>query len=104
MDYDAIVKLETVHDDENWVFHQLHFHSLTNTKHLHKTKGNGSDLDVRKKFYSDIECRQIHRLVSMYKMDLEVFDYDPGPFFELCKKNLAKLTNTGSSNQSTSEH
>ena len=49
----------------------------------------GKTEEKRKEFYSTIPCQILEQLISVYKMDIEMFDYDVTPFKNICDKGNA---------------
>ena len=41
---------------------------------------------LREKYFSQIPCPVLVELHKVYIMDFEMFEYDPVPFFKLCKE------------------
>ena len=38
----------------------------------------------RREFYSRVKCSTLKKIVEVYRMDLEMFGYDPGVHLKLC--------------------
>ena len=41
---------------------------------------------VRKKYFSFLSCSSLQQLSELYKMDLELFDYDISEYKALCQE------------------
>ena len=46
----------------------------------------GKTEEKRQEFFSKVPCSDLKWLYRYYYMDFKLFDYDPKPFFKLCKK------------------
>ena len=86
IEYDAIVKLETLGQDENYVLYQSRIDEYEKLEYRHLTEGGHTE-KVRGQYYKDIECRQVKKLEYMYKMDLLMFNYSATPFYDLCTES-----------------
>ena len=94
--YSAIIKLETLKDDSDWIFDKLH---LTQYKEdweslaaINKLEGSGtgdnrvhggpggkgglSSEKLSSKYFSQISKTNIKRLYKKYSVDFEMFGYD----------------------------
>ena len=92
VNYDAIIKLETSHEDEAYVLNQSKLNQYIDFKYSHyKTNDikseDGKTLstkDLRPKYFSNLTCTQYQELKKVYQMDLEIFDYSVDPFESFC--------------------
>ena len=55
-----------------------------------KTNGNSSVEDLRRKYFSDVPCSLLSKLIQVYKMDLEMFEYSVDDFKQNCSKETPK--------------
>jgi hypothetical protein len=55
------------------------------TLELKNPTSGGKTEDKRKEFYSTIPCQVLEQLIGLYRMDLDMFDYDVQEFRNLCK-------------------
>ena len=51
---------------------------------LHGSSKEESTMARRKEFYSKVKCSTLKKIVELYRMDLEMFGYDPGLHLKLC--------------------
>ncbi len=60
-------------------------------EYKHRTANGTSSADAtRAEFFSAVRCDLLRRVHSLYRMDFELFEYDPEPFFKLCDKARSK--------------
>ena len=85
IDYDAVIKLETSKEDEDFVMTQSSMNQYINLEYEHyKSNGLETTNELRKSHYSNITCSEISKLEIVYKMDLEMFDYEVESFRKYC--------------------
>ena len=54
---------------------------------LHQNKnGTSSGQEVRQRFYSGVPCDLLRHVAEVYKMDLELYEYELEPFLQICSK------------------
>jgi hypothetical protein len=85
VDYDAIVKLETSTRDETFVMTRSGIGRFAALEFKNPTFG-GKTEEKRKEFYSTIPCNVLEQLIAIYRMDLDMFDYDVDSFRQICDK------------------
>ena len=83
VDFDAIVKLETSASDENFVMTRSGIERFANLEIKNPTSG-GKTEEKRIEFYSGIPCDLLEQLIHLYKMDLDMFDYEVDSFRKIC--------------------
>ena len=85
VEYDAIIKLETAQQDEEYVLSQSDMNQYLNLEYKHfKTNGNGTNDHLRADYFANITCHQLDQLEQAYHMDLQLFEYDTEPFRKYC--------------------
>ena len=89
--YDAIIKLETSVADEEYVLKKSTLDQYLKLDYKNfKTHGNSSVEDLRRKYFSDVPCSLLSKLIQVYKMDLEMFEYSVEDFKKICSKETPK--------------
>lgn len=83
MDYDAVIKLETASEDEQFVMSQSKMDLYSQLEYRH-ISNKGETETLRADYYSNVTCVLMDRLGAVYKMDLEMFDYTSDPFKQFC--------------------
>ncbi|XP_006821771.1 carbohydrate sulfotransferase 11-like [Saccoglossus kowalevskii] len=86
IDYDIIGHLETIHEDSEYLFHEIGS-TLSYPKKSSRTATNSSTTDNLLRYFSTISDDQIWNLYKIYKMDFEMFGYSPSEFFPFPNKN-----------------
>lgn len=81
--YDAVVKLETVLDDQEYINQKTGMQEVINLETLHKTNG-GSTKDHRKEFFSEVPCEVLIELYKLYYADFILFGYTIAEFLDIC--------------------
>ena len=51
----------------------------------HETKG-GPSVNYRDTFFSQVTCDILHVIYELYKLDFDLFGYDPNEHFQLCQE------------------
>ena len=88
IEYDAIIKLESAREDEDFVLSQSSMNQYIDLEYRHyKSNGQESTENLRQKYFSNITCSDLTKLVTVYQMDLKMFDYSDETFREICKNN-----------------
>lgn len=86
--YSAIVKLETARLDEQYVLHNSKLGSYTSqVEKKHETR-RGNSVDFRAKYFSQVDCSLLKSVYEMYRLDFELFGYDPDDHYRLCVQDL----------------
>ena len=85
--YDAIVKLE-MKGEENELLSQTELSNYVSshqlTQWIHRTEG-GTSSDLTEKYFKEIPCPLIIKLIKHFHMDLEMFQYDTIKYMKMCK-------------------
>ena len=85
--YTAIVKLETAKTDHKYVLRQSGLLKFgADFEHAHQTKG-GKTESVRRKYFSQIDCSLLRLVYDMYRVDFQLFGYQPKAHFDICRQN-----------------
>jgi len=85
VDFDAVVKLETSAEDEEYVFAKTKINQYAKFHLENPTKGGRTEEKIEY-FYSTIPCQTLEKLVLLYGMDMEMFNYDDNLFKNICQK------------------
>ena len=87
INYDGVIRLETSVMDEEFVLTQSKISQYIELKYRHyKTHEKKSEENLNKKYFSHIPCSLLSKLIQMYRMDLEMFDYSVDDFKNFCSK------------------
>lgn len=84
LNYDAVIKLESAQEDQEYVLEHSGLDKFAMLEFKHPTQG-GKTEDHRKEFYSQVHCDVLERLYILFQSDFELYEYDPQPFYEICK-------------------
>lgn len=89
IDYDLIGQMETWSEDFNYIVRKNKLENILKlendtSKKYHPTKGDTQQMT--KKYFSKISKKQGEDLYKMYRMDFQMFQYDPNPYLQLTKK------------------
>ena len=83
--YDVIGRMETFNEDVKYIFKKSGLSSILSLNLFNKFI-NSSKLKTKvmtKKYFSQLTENQINELYDMYRMDFEMFGYDPKPYFPI---------------------
>ena len=47
----------------------------------------GSTRDLAKKYFSELDKTMVRKLYEFYKVDFEMFDYNPDEYFKVAKNS-----------------
>ncbi len=84
--YNAIIKLETADQDNDYVMQKSGLSNLTSYEKQHETKGGQSSKnDIRDKYFSQVKCSLLEKVYDYYALDFELFDYKPDEFYKICQ-------------------
>lgn len=53
-------------------------------EYRHETAGGKTTEEVRQTFYSGVPCELLTRITEIFQEDMDMFDYDADPFFDVC--------------------
>ena len=93
MNYDAVIKLETLSQDSRWIFHQLNlttrrqdWEKVTGTDGLGVHVGPGGrgikqTSNLATEYFKTISKDKILKLYKKYELDFRLFDYSLSEFF-----------------------
>ena len=74
--------------EENELLSQTELGNYVSSKKLsqwiHRTEG-GTSSDLTEKYFKDIPCPLILKLIKHFHMDLEMFQYDTIKYMKTCK-------------------
>lgn len=84
LDYTAIVKLEHLEDSE-FAMKYSGLETHAELKPVHETQTGKTDYKVLKKYYTEIKCALLQKIINYYQMDFDLFNYDYSEFYALCK-------------------
>ena len=84
LNYNAILKLESGTSDEDYMMSTSGLKELAEVEVLHVTDGGKSHSFIEE-FYSQISCQTLEKLVEIYFMDFELYEYDDKLYFKICK-------------------
>ena len=77
--------------DEEYVLKKSTLDQYLKLNYVHyKTNGNSSVEDLRRKYFTDVPCSLLSKLIQVYKMDLEMFEYSVDDFKKNCSKENSK--------------
>lgn len=79
-----MIKLESAQEDQEYVLEHSGLDKFATLEFKHPTQG-GKTEDHRKEFYSQVHCDVLKRLYILFQSDFELYEYDPQPFYEICK-------------------
>lgn len=86
LQYNAIIKLETADQDNEYVMQMSGLNNLTSYEKRHETKGGQSSAkDIRNKYFSQVKCSLLKKVYDYYALDFELFDYQPNEFYNICQ-------------------
>ncbi|XP_042888256.1 carbohydrate sulfotransferase 11-like [Penaeus japonicus] len=94
-DYNIIMKLETMKDDERFLITLSRLEELKDIASWVHLKGSSS-ADLAKEYYKDVTRRQMEKLYQRYRPDFDLFQYDIDDFLAIAKDSngtLATATN-----------
>ena len=91
VDFDAVVKLETSEPDENFVMSSSGIGRFATLELKNPTSG-GKTEEKRNEFYAGIPCDLLEQLIHLYKMDLDMFDYEVDSFRKICDRSIHSTT------------
>ena len=93
VNYDAVIKLETLSQDSRWIFHQLNlttrrqdWEKVTGTDGLGVHVGPGGrgikqTSNLATEYFKTISKDKILKLYKKYELDFRLFDYSLTEFF-----------------------
>ena len=85
IEYDAIIKLETAVQDEEYVLKQSMMDQYLNLSYQHYRQRNDVQTeDLRSKYFSNLTCFQFDELTKVYSKDFRLFTYDVKEFRQYC--------------------
>ena len=85
--YDVIGHLETAKQDTKYILKKSGLHEAANdVKHAHVTK-NGTSVMWRQHYFSKVPCVILKKVYEVYKLDFDLFGYDPPIHYAICSKN-----------------
>ena len=85
--YTFIGHLETSQQDQEFILKESDLGNYTKEVVMqHETKG-GPSINWREKYFSQVRCSILRDIYEMYKLDFELFGYDPNEHLQFCKKN-----------------
>ena len=85
IEYDAIIKLETAVQDQEYVLKQSMMDQYLNLSYQHYRQRNDVQTeDLRSKYFSNLTCFQFDELTKVYSKDFRLFTYDVKEFRQYC--------------------
>ena len=85
IEYDAIIKLETAVQDEEFVLKQSMMDQYLNLSYRHyRQKSDVETQDLRFQYFSNLTCHQYDDLTQVYSIDFRLYTYDPEEFRQYC--------------------
>ena len=71
--------------------HQTGMEGRVQSMARHQNKnGTSSNSNVRQSFFADVSCDLLEQLHQLYRPDFDLFEYEMGPFQEICSnENLS---------------
>ncbi|XP_063597684.1 carbohydrate sulfotransferase 10-like [Penaeus indicus] len=84
-DYNIIMKLESMKDDERFLITLSRLEELKNVASWVHLKGSSSE-DLAKEYYKDVTRRQMMELYQRYQPDFKLFQYDIDDFLAIAKE------------------
>jgi len=82
--YDVISKMETFAEDTQFILQQAGLEDKLEVEWKHRT-GTGGDSDTIVDYYSQLTQSEIGELFKKYRLDFELYGYDPEPYFEIAQ-------------------
>ncbi|XP_063610472.1 carbohydrate sulfotransferase 11-like [Penaeus indicus] len=79
--FTVFAKVETLDEDSSYIMHASGIQGLLKPKIINRGQ-EGSSEKVAKHFLCQLSKRQIRGLISLYKYDLEMFEYDPKMYLD----------------------
>ena len=85
IEYDAIIKLETAVQDQEYVLKQSMMDQYLNLSYQHHRQRNDVQTeDLRLQYFSNLTCLQFDELTKVYSKDFRLFTYDVKEFRQYC--------------------
>ena len=85
IEYDAIIKLETAVQDQEYVLKQSMMDQYLNLSYQHHRQRNDVQTkDLRSQYFSNLTCLQFDELTKVYSKDFRLFTYDVKEFRQYC--------------------
>lgn len=83
--YDIVARMETFLEDSEYVIHRA---GLSNISVPWRNKQSvGSSFKRNLSFYGMLSEKQVQALVNIYRLDFELYGYDPEPFLWMASKS-----------------
>merc|ERR1711962_1734011 len=78
--YEIIARMETFFEDSEYIIERA---GLSDVLHVHwsNKKGTGSPFQRDFSFYRLLSIEQVQALAAVYRLDFELYGYDPEPYF-----------------------
>ena len=86
IEYDAIIKLETAAQDEEYVLQQSLINQYLNLTYKHYQNHTKTE-NLRSQYFTNITCREFEALSKVFSLDFDLFDYNVNDFAKYCHKN-----------------
>jgi len=83
-DFQVILKLETMHEDEQFLAHIANLKEIQNVYEWRNSKKKTSSVVVPE-YFTTLTKSQVQRLYECYKLDFELFDYDIKDYLKYAK-------------------
>lgn len=84
--YDVIAKMETFSEDTMFTIAQAGLGNKLSVEWKHRT-GTGGSSDTIAEYFSQLTKSEVAALFSKYRLDFELYGYDPEPYFDIAKED-----------------
>ncbi|XP_039293473.1 carbohydrate sulfotransferase 10 isoform X2 [Nilaparvata lugens] len=88
VNFTVIAKLETLNRDQNYIIHRQKLERILTPNRLqvqNRSQGGLHTKDLIKKYYSKLSRALLDRLVDIYRIDFQLFDYNAQKYYDLIK-------------------
>jgi len=83
-DFQVILKLETMHEDEQFLAHIANLKEIQNVHEWRNSKRKPSSVVVPD-YFTNLTKEQVQKLYECYKLDFDLFDYDIKDYLKYAK-------------------
>lgn len=97
--YDVIARMETFVDDSKYIIHRAGLSNILQVPWENKQRV-GSSFERNLSFYRMLSVEQVQALVNIYRLDFELYGYDPEPFLWMASQDALEIHQ----NQNSSTH
>jgi len=84
--YNVISKMETFAEDTQFTLEEAGLDNILEVEWKHRT-GTGGSSDTIMDYYSQLTTAEVAELFHKYRLDFELYEYNPEPYFEIAKQD-----------------